>query len=546
MANHVTEYFRLLDVPSSEQERKQREFNESWPYAPHLLRLLEEQVLIATDAQETRDLIRILANLYKSRGDKVPVLTAADFSLADDSSGIGALLDSVSNTEHRGLRGKAQQNIIAVRDAVPDVDTALPHLDELMASLWLRSIAVGNNAGGEAAVLQSDITRGAPLDDNAFAVELGAIVENSFNIHRESHRLVFRSEENPQAKLMAHARNDRLFADGRDQLHLAKEVRYVLSGEVGSALVIALPPKWTTEPWINAEGAELPAQWTDLRPPVVVLPEVSEPLGPVLGRWLLDHLQSRRNTVRFVLPATGKGNAYLDRELLILARATLTAGEWAAQSGEYRKLQSRYQTELRDLLKRRFDRFAVLRTWAFAQPETCTLNIEPLKKQGAQIPEAIQETLLNDVFVPEDFEAAVLAAATANDAVGKLFRELQEPRPKGQECIPWLGETVVKEKLLRLCAAGKVALNVRGTEQLQAQPGESAEAAWLRMRQPSSRTGCTSACVAPGRPSRTTGAPARAPWWWQASACSSSTAAAAVRATSARWASTPGASKPFS
>ena len=137
---------------------------------------------------------------------------------------------------------------------------------------------------------------------------------------------------------------------------------------------------------------------------------------------------------------------------------------------------------MRDLLKKRFDRFAVLRTWAFAQPETCTLNIEPLKKQGAQIPEAIQETLLNDVFVPEDFEAAVLAAATANDAVGKLFRELQEPRPNGQECIPWLGETVVKEKLLRLCAAGKVALNVRGTEQLQAQPGESTEAAWLRMR----------------------------------------------------------------
>jgi len=479
---HVDEHFRLLAVPPADQERRRREFGVSWPFAPHLLRLLEEQVLIATDAQETRDLIRILANLYKSRGEKVPVLTAADFSLADDSSGIGALLDSVSNTEHRGLRGKAQQNIIAVRDAVPDVDTALPHLDELMASLWLRSIAVGNNAGGEAAMLQSDITRGAPLDDNAFAVELGTIVENSFNIHREAHRLVFRSEENPQAKLMAHARNDRLFADGRDQQHLAKEVRYVLSGEVGSALVIALPPQWTTEPWINAEGAELPAQWTDLRPPVVVLPEVPEPLGPVIGRWLHDHLQSRRNTVRFVLPSPGKGNAYLDRELLILARATLTAGEWAAQSGEYRKLQSRYQTELRDLLKKRFDRFAVLRTWAFAQPETCTLNIEPLKKQGAQIPEAIQETLLNDVFVPEDFEAAVLAAATANDAVGKLFREMQEPRPNGEECIPWLGETVVKEKLLRLCAAGKVALNVRGTEQLQAQPGESAEAAWLRMR----------------------------------------------------------------
>ena len=49
-------------------------------------------MLIATDAQETRDLIRILANLYKSRGEAVPVLTAADFRLDDDTSGIGALL----------------------------------------------------------------------------------------------------------------------------------------------------------------------------------------------------------------------------------------------------------------------------------------------------------------------------------------------------------------------------------------------------------------------------------------------------------------------
>jgi hypothetical protein len=33
--------------------------------------------------QETRDLIRILADLFKSRGAAVPVLTAADFRLDD-------------------------------------------------------------------------------------------------------------------------------------------------------------------------------------------------------------------------------------------------------------------------------------------------------------------------------------------------------------------------------------------------------------------------------------------------------------------------------
>ncbi len=75
IAAHVAEYFRLLDVAASEQERKLKEFVDTWPFAPHLLQLLEDQVLVATDAQETRDLIRILANLYKSQGNSVLELT---------------------------------------------------------------------------------------------------------------------------------------------------------------------------------------------------------------------------------------------------------------------------------------------------------------------------------------------------------------------------------------------------------------------------------------------------------------------------------------
>ena len=145
VTQHVSEYFRLLSVPPAEQDRKRHEFNESWPYAPHLLRLLEEQVLIATDAQETRDMIRILANLYKSRGEMSPILTAGDFRLDDDTSGIGALLDSVSNEHHRTLREKAQQNIISVMEAAYDHATLAPHLQEIIGALWLRSIAVGKS-----------------------------------------------------------------------------------------------------------------------------------------------------------------------------------------------------------------------------------------------------------------------------------------------------------------------------------------------------------------------------------------------------------------
>jgi hypothetical protein len=44
VGQHIAEYFRLLAVPSSEKERKRKGSVESWPYAPHLLQLLEDQV----------------------------------------------------------------------------------------------------------------------------------------------------------------------------------------------------------------------------------------------------------------------------------------------------------------------------------------------------------------------------------------------------------------------------------------------------------------------------------------------------------------------
>ncbi len=484
IAQHVAESFRLLDVPPAEQERKRQEFAESWPYAPHLLRLLEEQVLIATDAQETRDLIRILANLYKSRGEAVPVLTAADFRLDDDASGIGALLEAVANQHHRTLREKAQQNIISVREARHDHATLAPHLQEIVGALWLRSIAVGNLAGAEPATLQLDITRDKPVDDNAFQVELATIEENSFNIHKEGTKLLFREEENPRAKLMAYARNDKLFADGADKAQLARQVRYVIGGsdEVAKTFrVIALPQSWSSDPWSSLDEAERPDKW-DNRLPILVLPEEPEKLESALGRWLKDQLQKRRNTVRFLLPRTGSTNAFLDRDLLILARAEMKAQEWSAQNPEYRKLHKEFEGTLRDNLKKRFDRFALLHRWNFADPAQCRFNVERLDKQGSQIPEAIEEALTNDLFVPEDFEALVLEFAANNESVGKLLRELQEPRPAGQDGIPWLGETAMKERLLRLCAKGRVAINLRGMEYLQTHPGEDEDTAWRRLR----------------------------------------------------------------
>ncbi len=484
IGKHVGECLRLLEIPASEHERKRREFAESWPYSPNLLQLLEDQVLIATDAQETRDLIHILASLFKSRGDSTPILTAADFRIDDDASGIGALLDSVANEHHRTLRTKAQRNVTSVIEAVPRHEHTLPHLNDIVGALWLRSIAVGNLAGAEAAMLQADITRDRRVDDNAFQAELATIVDNSFNIHRDGPRLVFREEENPQAKLMACARNDRIFTDGSDIAHLAREIRYVIGGGEGAAgkfRFIALPPSWMSDPWSSLEEGERPDRWDD-RLPVLILPEEPDRLHDRLGRWLKDHLQKQRNTLRFVIPRSGTPDVFRDRELILLARAAMKAQEWGPQSPEYGKLQRKYQGDLRDALKQRYDRFAILQSWNYGDPSQSKFQIERIGAEGAKVPERIEEIIREDLFVPEDFQDLVLAAAAGSTPLGKFLRELQEPQPGGKECVPWLGETLMKEQILRLCAKGIIAINLRGMEYLQASAGEDENTAWRRLR----------------------------------------------------------------
>src|ERR1041385_51656 len=163
------------------------------------MQLLEDQVLVATDAQETRDLIRILAHLYKTHGEKTPIITAADFRLNDDQNVITALLDSLTNQHHANIREKAQRNFQSVLEAVTNPNQTVPHLSEVVGALWLRSLAVGNQIGADQAMLQADITKSTPIDDNAFQVELSTIVDNSFNIHPLSDRFFSKEEENPGA-----------------------------------------------------------------------------------------------------------------------------------------------------------------------------------------------------------------------------------------------------------------------------------------------------------------------------------------------------------
>ena len=139
-------------------------------------------------------------------------------------------------------------------------------------------------------------------------------------------------------------------------------------------------------------------------------------------------------------------------------------------------------SHLRPRLKDLFDTFAILSIWNFTQAEQCQFSIEKHNAVGDKIPQAIQTKIQNELFVVEDFEETALAHTAANSSLAKFIGDLQEPSIGSKHCIPWLGEVAAKEKVLRLCAAGKLSINLRGLELLQAQPGETEDAVWNRIK----------------------------------------------------------------
>jgi hypothetical protein len=323
MEPNLAAYLTLKEIAPSEHDRWRQDYLECWPFAPQLIELLEDQILVATQAQDTRDLIRILASLFKARGKKSPVLTAADFDIEDDDAGIGALIDSVANDQHKTLRAKVVRNLEAVRAVVHNHDSTLPDLTDIMAALWVRSISVGKQPGADARTLQVDCTRIEALDDNLFASEMLSIVDNSFNIHSRGEVYQFREEENARARVMATARNDRQFQDNRDLTQLAREVRYVFAGGdqvAKSWRIVVLPREWDTDPWSKLEPDEQPSEWKDGRLPILVLPAEPENIHAKLGAWLKSHLTERRNVPRYLLPRREDGNIFFDSSLIVLAR----------------------------------------------------------------------------------------------------------------------------------------------------------------------------------------------------------------------------------
>lgn len=483
---HIQEFFRIKSIPESEHAKWVTEFNQCWPYSPILLRLLEDQVLVSTDAQETRDLIRILASLYRAYENQKKIITAACFRIDQDKSGVTVLIDSISGEYHEKLLEKARRNLESVQNVFANDFSKVSLAPEIISSLWIRSLVVENRqAGAEVGDLQLDVTQDKVIDENTFQLQINNIVDNSFNIHESENRYLFKPQENADAKLKAYARNEKLYGDGSDIEQLSKELEYVLNGNESDSSpfkIIVLRKHWLSNPWSELPENIHPTQLRDGRIPLVVIPENGEAILSNIGKWLKEHWLQNRNTVRFLIPRKGQQNIYFDKDLIFLSRLVLKAHQWKKDEHEFASLLAKYRGELRGKLKSLFDRFAILEKWDFAKPDNCKFVLSSHGAEGDRIPNAINEIVVRDLFIPEDFDSIAIEFAHKGESISRLIAELKEPRSNSADCVPWIGEERAKEEVLKLCAGGKIAINVRGLELLQLEPGESFDEAWHRIK----------------------------------------------------------------
>jgi hypothetical protein len=326
---YAHERIRLLYPNHSPQERQrlQNEVYACWPFSPELLNLLEEQILVSTIAQETRDLIKILAQAYKSREAHSPVITPADFYVDGESDEVQTIITSIAaNPNPDKLRRIAQNNLIGIITIAPH----LKRVRELVSDIWMHSLFHDHTSGVQSALLHLEITRNHSIADNDFQIELSSLIENSTHIFGgdSSQPLIkFSLEENPNSKVRAFARNTNLWTSnavptGAQQVYPAKDIEHLrktlyamFSPETQGAVtrIIVLGPNWRTNPWDDVADNDKPQNWD--KPVLLVIPENvesgQESIGVTLGTWLKDNLQRRRNTVRFLLT---HNSLYTDNE----------------------------------------------------------------------------------------------------------------------------------------------------------------------------------------------------------------------------------------
>jgi len=507
---YAEERFRLLhsDKTAAEKDRICNEVFDYWPFSPELVELLENNILLSQAAQETRDFITILAQVYRTRGEIIPVITPADFFVDGDSGEVQAFIDSIAvEAGQEKLRQIAQQNLQMIHEAGIDA----PNARELVSSIWMHSMSPGKDKGVTPPELHLHITRTENIDDNKFRAEITQVVEHCSNLHGDetaSNRLWLGLQVNPRSKVRSSAKNNKLWEtnpetsygqttfQGKDIKHIRDTLRHLMEPESRQAptRIIVLGPKWEHEPWDEVDELDKPNRWE--RPVLIVIPEQLagkiDTSHAALGTWLVRNVPKKRNTVHFLILAKDAKNLFKDFQLIYSARCSyLCSKEAWGEDPIYSAIHTDFDRPFRDELKTRFNRFAILKNWNYQEPGKCRFDIEKISdKDIRDISTQVENKILDDLFDLAEFKKFLLKRAKDSDFVGSVLDDLLEPPPPNTgDAIPYLGETRIFEAILKIAADGDIALNVEGEWICRKKENATNEDALRYIRQKAFRSG---------------------------------------------------------
>ena len=501
-STYASERYRLLYSQSGtgNPQKIAEEVVDCWPFSPELLNLLENQILMTSNAQETRDMIRILAMVFKSKGNDTPVITSAHFSVEGDSEGVQSLVDSIaSETGNEKLRAIAQSNLQEITASGADI----PLKSEMIASIWMHSMAPGRLCGVKAPDLQLALSFANKIDDNDFHCQLANLVDHSVNIHSDTNTQIFsfKQTKNRKTEIRVIAQNDNIWSStadpnssftypGKDIYWLIKSLAHSLTSQTSAppSDIIVLGPKWNTDPWSEVSEEQRPDHWKKLV--LIVIPEAfksKEQMNGELSKWLIKFVTDKRNRIRFLLQENDKKNIFLDKELLFSSRCSfLCSGEGLGGDPEYRALKNDFEKPFTDELKKRFSHFVILHHWNFSNPVEITFEGERLEKQGTEAPMNIESLIQKNYFDLTDFNKLVMEASKEGYHIKDVLDELMNP--SNGLVLPYLGEQKTLEAIQLLAADGKIAMNHANSWFIK-QPGETQEEAMHRIRSKTATTG---------------------------------------------------------
>lgn len=441
---YFNEWCRLLEKEGPEVSSLQNQSVEMWPYSLDLINVLEEQILLSTNAQGTRDLLQVLVYLYRAASESEVVITPAHFGLSEEKNiELDKLIAAIGTKQTGQLAKIALKNIEVVKQNLKE---NTPHFtDRALASLYIRSLNASRVKGVTREQIQADISYSSKIDDNLFKDQWAQIFDNSYNVHEKQNRYFFDIPENARTKVLAHARNQKLFEQGQDidKILGITEWAYVPknSTDKGRFRFSVLGKNWRSNPFEEGQfRGKNPSDVGDGQACYVFIPEALEngQLKQAISRFVNTFVPNYKNLLRFVVP---NRNIFEDKAILLNARALHFADSWKEQDQEYDRLKTHYQGELQKELSSAFSNVMIISQWDFQNPHNISFETINIDGQSTQMFSEIDDKIEHDYFSIDDFKALVVDAVKSNNIerqkLSNLRKIIEEPRPFPNAVIPW-------------------------------------------------------------------------------------------------------------